>query len=143
MNYNKYGVEFDNPQSKQDQWTLGVFFYGQAFSMTIVSLFLYFVPYREHLGYIGSKTTVFSDIELLLRIFNDKEELYGHSWREHAVRVCIFGPACFLAVELIFNKIRIPGRHILVTLFLSLVYLLLTYVINISNFGYIDFPIYP
>lgn len=111
--------------------------------MTLVSIFLYFVPFTKYFGFIGSETTVFNDLVFILRIFNDKEELYGKSFREQAVKVCIFAPACFLFIELIFNKIRIPGRHVLVTVFISIVYLLITYITDINNFLYQDFPIYP
>lgn len=64
---------FKDPSCKQDQWLWGVFFYGQAVSTSIVSFFIYFVPYNQYLSNMPNDNKLIDDMDLVIRVFNDKE----------------------------------------------------------------------
>ena len=46
-NKEKYDIEYSDISKKETQWKIGVFFYGQAYSLALIATFVYFVPYRK------------------------------------------------------------------------------------------------
>lgn len=76
-NYGKYKIDYRDIRLRSDQWKLGVFFYGQAVTLSILSNIVYFIPFRKPLEIYGSMgvhkyQTVFDDSISMIRIFYDK-----------------------------------------------------------------------
>jgi hypothetical protein len=43
----RFGVQWDKVDKREDRWLWGIFFYGQAIPMSIMSLLTYFIPFSK------------------------------------------------------------------------------------------------
>ena len=111
-------IDFAEKENKRNKYLIGIFFYGQALPMALMSTLVFFTKYRHVLAGNsdqGNYQTVQADMNWYLRIFNEREYdaslgMDAHSWRMKVVYLGNILPSVLLSVDFIFNKIRIPFR---------------------------------
>ena len=121
-------------------WVWGIYFLGQALPLAITSNFITFTKFWDEPG----KNTVFDDIAKTLKIFNDFNDWpqkFKTTWRRDLVKLCTILPLVLLIIEVFLSKVKIPFRHIILNMGISLSYFLMTYIGQNLNQG--NFPIYP
>lgn len=137
----KYGLTYDDHKKRPDMWIWGLFFYGQALPLTLVSALTYFIDFSQYFvkearGDMANKS-IEADSSLLIQVNYDKSfdptrPYSSSSTPEISTRIYMcylstMAPAILLAIELCLNKLVLPARHILVGILHTLVYFFVTF----------------
>ena len=122
----KYKIYVEDPTSREDQWMWGVFFYNLAYPLSLTCLILYCFPEALwNKKFSAHAQTLRQDTERYLMIknyflyytyqsdlLNQDQKTNDEDWRSKAMVVLTIIPAAFLVFDSIFNKIKLPGRHV-------------------------------
>ena len=127
-------------------WKWGVIFYGQALPLSIVSLFITFVPFNAAFerdldeGLIENYPRVIHDMRKIVKIFYDYNDSGVDTWRILVIVTSTILPIVCLSIELILGKIRVPIRQVSLTIIISLLFFLISFLLDIQKQSW---PAYP
>jgi len=136
----KYKIYVEDPTSREDQWMWGVFFYNLAYPLSLTCLILYCLP-EALWNKIFSAQTLRQDTERYLMIknyflyytyqsdlLNQDQKTNDEDWRSKAMVVLTIIPAAFLVFDSIFNKIKLPGRHVGYLIIVIIMFISITFI---------------
>ena len=102
--------DFDDEKKKHTRWMLGVFLYSIGLPMTLVSNFIYFVPFNAAWGGQSNDDgyrTVRDDINMNIAISHDYN-LNTNGFRKTVVLLSHVLPLGCYFLDFLLNKIRFP-----------------------------------